>query len=178
MYIWGITKKYKSFSWSENFLSGHIFFGPVTIFGDNAMNFGVSIQSKKYGSINFRLPLPTGFFQRFKWHPLYFYVSPNGTPGSSTFYIGKSRNEGWKAKIRKELYGHNFKQTVKQHSEMLSLLDSFDNYDDYLLKQKNLTRSVLFEKFKPKKKFLINKEQLKQIVLEEVNRFRKERNII
>ncbi|MEE8729756.1 MAG: hypothetical protein SOI28_05715 [Rahnella inusitata] len=77
-------KEYKSFTWSESFLSGHINVGRVTIFGDNAMHWAVNIRTKRWGYICFRLP----FRSHRRWWPLYFYCSPNGTPWAATFKIG------------------------------------------------------------------------------------------
>jgi hypothetical protein len=103
--MWGITKKYKSLNWFENHMGGHISIGGITIYGENAMHWGVNIRSKKYGYICFRLP-----FRCFgKWWPLYFYVSPNGTPWASTFYMGKDKSQKKKSQLRKEAFGHNFK---------------------------------------------------------------------
>lgn len=50
-------KEYRSLSWWENFMSGHVSFGPVTIFGENAMHWAVNIKTKRWGYICFRLPL-------------------------------------------------------------------------------------------------------------------------
>lgn len=87
-----------------SYLSGHANLGPVTIFGLNAMHWGVTIKSKKYGRICFRLPLPCfGRFPR-----LYFYLSPNGTPWASTFCIGLGAKEKAKAILRRKEFGHNF----------------------------------------------------------------------
>lgn len=85
MYIWGITKKYKALSWWQNFMSGHISIGPVTIYGENAMHWAVNIYLKKRKTyFCFRLP-----FRCFgKWWPLYVYMSPNGTPSSATWKWG------------------------------------------------------------------------------------------
>lgn len=68
----------------SKYLGGHISIGPVTIFGLNAMHWGVSIHTKRFGFICFRLPLPC--YNQFP--ALYFYVSPNGTPWAATFIIG------------------------------------------------------------------------------------------
>ncbi|HZK70125.1 MAG TPA: hypothetical protein VFD03_01215 [Clostridia bacterium] len=90
----------------DRFLSGHIKLGRLTLYGRNAMNWGCNIYTKKYGYICFRLPL-TCFG---KWHPLYLYFSPNGTPWASTFMIGKKHDTGDYAlsRVRKYILGHNF----------------------------------------------------------------------
>lgn len=79
-------KKYKSLSWWENFMSGHVSVGPVTVYGENAMHWAVNIRTKRLGYICFRLPVRC--FGR--WWSLYFYTSPNGTPGKATFCIPKN----------------------------------------------------------------------------------------
>lgn len=91
---------------NENFLSGHISIGNLTIYGRNAMHWGVNLYTKKYGYICFRLPLPC--FGR--WWPLYFYCSPNATPWASTFMLGRKHDqENWcRARIRYSCFGHNF----------------------------------------------------------------------
>lgn len=89
------------------FLDGHWKFKNITVYGRNAMMWGVTIHTKKYGYICFRLPLPCH-----GWHPLYLYFSPNATPWASTFHIGGPKR--WKKKrrraaiSRKNLLGHNF----------------------------------------------------------------------
>ena len=88
----------------EHFLGGHVNVGPVTVFGENAMHWGVTIVTQKWGYVCFRLPIPS--FGR--WWPLYFYVSPNATPWASTFYIGPSRTERTASVLRRNKYGHNF----------------------------------------------------------------------
>jgi len=83
-------KKYPGLSFAENFLGGHICIGPITIFGENAMHWGVDIRIKRWGFICFRLP-----FRCFKrWWPLYFYVSPNGTPQHATFWLFGKKKKG------------------------------------------------------------------------------------
>lgn len=78
-------KKYRSLTWWENFMGGHISIGPITIYGENAMHWAVNVKTKRWGYICFRLP-----FRCFgRWHPLYFYVSPNGTPWAATFIFPK-----------------------------------------------------------------------------------------
>ena len=49
-------KRYPSLSIAENYLSGHISLGPVTIFGENAMHWAVVIETRT-GYLSFRLPL-------------------------------------------------------------------------------------------------------------------------
>lgn len=85
--FFGKKPKYESLSWWENFMGGHItIFGIITIFGENAMHWGVTIKiRKKY--LCFRLP-----FRCFgSWWPLYLYISPDGTPASATWSLFKTR---------------------------------------------------------------------------------------
>lgn len=91
----------------EKFLSGHISIGRLTIYGRNAMHWGVTFHTKKYGYICFRLPLRCYG----RWWPLYFYCSPNGTPWAATFMLGKKYNrDDWAlSRIRRLCLGHNFK---------------------------------------------------------------------
>lgn len=90
---------------AEKYLGGHIKIGKhVTIYGLNAMQWGVNIHTKKWGYICFRLPLPCwGRFPK-----LYFYISPNATPWASTYCIGKGSVERAKAILRRKEFGHNF----------------------------------------------------------------------
>lgn len=99
-------KRYPHLSFCQNFLGGHISLGSLTIYGENAMHWGVTIRSKRYGYICFRLP-----FKSFgRWIPLYFFLSPNATPWASTFYIGQNDWENQKelASKRRKAFGHNF----------------------------------------------------------------------
>lgn len=101
-------------------IGGHISKGNLTIYGDNAMHFGVTYRTKKYGYICFRLPIPCGIVDYFlygdklRWIPLYFYLSPNATPWASTFMLGKKHDrDDWAlARVRKRRFGHNFNTDV------------------------------------------------------------------
>lgn len=80
-----LRKKYLALSWMENFLGGYLRLGPITIYGENAMHWGVDIRTKKFGYVCFRLP-----FRCFgRWWPLYFYCSPDATPTIATFKLGR-----------------------------------------------------------------------------------------
>lgn len=95
---------------------GHINLGrKVTIYGLNAMQWAINIRTKRWGIVCFRLPLPC--FNKFP--PLYFYVSPNGTPRASTFCIGRGKKQRQLARIRRKTFGHNF-----------------DSWNDPILKEK------------------------------------------
>ena len=81
-------KRYPSLSFAENFLSGHISLGPVTIFGENAMHWAVVIETRT-GYLSFRLPLRCFG----AWWPLYCFHSPDGTPSKAKWW-------GWGRKAR------------------------------------------------------------------------------
>ena len=106
-------KPYPALSFRENFLGGHICLGSVTVYGENAMHWTVNIKTSRWGYVCFRLP-----FRCFgSWWPLYFYVSPNATPWASTLYMGESKSQKKKSKIRREKYGHNFNTELLQEGE-------------------------------------------------------------
>lgn len=90
----------------EKCFGSHISIGNLTIFGRNAMHFGITFWTKKYGYICFRLPL----FCYGRWHPLYLYFSPNATPWASTFMLGRKHDrQDWTlARLRRYRLGHNF----------------------------------------------------------------------
>lgn len=67
--------RYPALSWWENHAGGHVNFGPVTIYGENAMHWAVNIRTWG-GWFCFRLPLRC--FGR--WWPLYCYWSIDATP--------------------------------------------------------------------------------------------------
>lgn len=90
----------------DRYVGGHVHFGRFTIYGRNAMHWGVNIYTKRWGYVCFRLPF-TCFG---KWWPLYFYVSPNATPWASTFMIGRGHDNdsARRARARRAAFGHNF----------------------------------------------------------------------
>jgi hypothetical protein len=103
-------------------LSGHVSVGPITVYGRNAMHWGVTISTHRWGYICFRLPLRC--FGR--WWPLYFYLSPNGTPWASTFYLGQDRRcdrTKMRARMRREFFGHNF--DVEENYAALRQINDF-----------------------------------------------------
>lgn len=67
------------------YFGGHVSIGPITIYGENAMHWGVEIRVCRKGWLCFRLP----FLCYSRWWPLYLYFSPNATPQCATFKIGK-----------------------------------------------------------------------------------------
>lgn len=89
-------------------LKGHYTIGKITVYGLNAMHFSINIKSKKYGWICFR---PITFYKQF---PIYFYVSPDGTPSRATYYkqLGNSfrgKELEYKADLRRRRLKHNYK---------------------------------------------------------------------
>jgi hypothetical protein len=113
----GKMNKRKIGKWLDKVIGSHLNIGKrLTIYGDNAMNFGVTYWTKKYGYICFRLPLPVRIVDSFlygdkvRWQPLYFYVSPNATPWASTFMLGKKHDrDDWAlSRVRRVRLGHNW----------------------------------------------------------------------
>lgn len=133
MRIWGIHKKYKSLSWWENFMGGHITIGPVTIFGANAMCWTAQIRTKRWGYLC--ITLPSIARKRLGW-PFYIYLSPNGTPWACTYYRGSHKDEVIRARIRKLNFGHNF-STEKHYTELRTLNNKFSWFKvgDYDIEQ-------------------------------------------
>lgn len=74
----------------------------VTIFGANAMHFMVTVQTKRWGVVSFRL---VSFDKRF---PISLYCSPNGTPWACTYARGLGMQEQVRALVRRLNFGHNF----------------------------------------------------------------------
>lgn len=112
--IIGPKAKYPGLSWWENFMGGHITIGPITIYGANAMNWAVNIKSK-WGYICFSLPS----IRRYKYgRKPYFYISPDATPGSSTYYRGPRKEERIKSKYRRAMLGHNFNRNIPEVEEL------------------------------------------------------------
>ncbi len=106
-------KKYPGLSFWENYLGEHISMGRLTIYGENAMHWGVTFWTMKWGYICFRLP-----FRCFGgWWPLYFYVSPCATPWASTFYLGSNREQKIKSVRRRNKFGHNFNTDLMDMGE-------------------------------------------------------------
>lgn len=120
--LFGKKAKYETFNWWENFMSGHISIYKMTIYGANAMCWTVQIHTKRYGYICFTLP---SIRRNKSKQGYYFYLSPNGTPWASTFYIGYDKKEQIKAKIRKFNFGHNF-NTTDEYEKLRCLNNKFD----------------------------------------------------
>jgi hypothetical protein len=105
---------YKIDTWFDKYLGGHKNIGKLTIYGHNAMHWGITYYTKKWGYVCFRLPIPC-----YGWKPLYLYTSPNATPWAATFMLGKkSEPRDWAlARVRKMRFGHNF--NTDEHQEEL-----------------------------------------------------------
>jgi len=112
----------------EKALSGHLSIGPVTLYGANAMHWGVTISTRRWGYVCFRLPLPCFG----KWWPLYFYASPNATPWASTYSVGgghsklASLERSLQAESRRRAFGHGF--CVSQNAEELQRINQQARY--------------------------------------------------
>lgn len=59
----------------DRWFGSHLTFGPITIYGRNAMHFAVNIRTR-WGYVCFK-PLTRCFGV---WWPAYFYISPDATP--------------------------------------------------------------------------------------------------
>ena len=86
-------------------LSGRFSIGRLTVYGNNAMHWGVTLRTEKYGYICTRLP----FRSCGRWWPLYWYCSPVATPWAATFMLGHGHDDNWAlSRLRKKVLGHNF----------------------------------------------------------------------
>lgn len=66
----------------DRLFTGHVSFGPVTIFGHNAMHYAVQVRTKR----GFLVMRPTtGEDGEWRW---YAFSSPDGTPGRAAWGIG------------------------------------------------------------------------------------------
>ena len=107
----------------KKLISGHVSIGNLTIYGRNAMHWGVNYWTKKWGYICFRLPFTC--FGR--WWPLYFYTSPNATPWAATFMLGhKHDRRDWAlSRVRRIKLGHNFNVNNEEaYSELWEINNS------------------------------------------------------
>jgi hypothetical protein len=114
--------KRRSGNWFERNLSGHISirkFGHITLYGFNAMHVALNFHTRRWGWVCFH---PTMWCFG-GWWPWYFYVSPNGTPGTATYAIGPgvSKPEKRRAYIRRELLGHNFRVDDYDYRSILEI---------------------------------------------------------
>ena len=88
----------------------------ITIYwGNSAMHWAVNWWTKKYGYICWRPAIGR--------QKAYFYVSPNGTPWASTFYIGPDKDEYVQSRIRKTCFGHNWDPDGWDEEYQLSLYE-------------------------------------------------------
>lgn len=110
-------------NWLQRKLSGslsfRIFGRRVTIYGFNAMHGAIDISTRRWGWVCFQPP----FWMHGKWWPWKFYVSPNGTPGCSTFAIGPGidRRDKEGAPYRRQLLGHNYRVDDWHYPDLLNL---------------------------------------------------------
>lgn len=102
-------------------LRGHLSIGRLTIYGRNAMHWGVNFWTRRWGYVCFRLPL-TCFGC---WWPLYFYLSPNATPWAATLYLSRG-GFSRKARARRRRFGHGF--DTELHAEALRSFND-ENWD-------------------------------------------------
>ncbi|SNR91440.1 hypothetical protein [Hymenobacter mucosus] len=100
----------------------------VTIFGANAMHFMVTVRTKRWGVVSFRL---ISFDKRF---PLSLYCSPNGTPWACTYCVGLGPHEKIRSLMRRLNFGHNFNSWDDATYEQLRKLN---DKHDYLTKYKS-----------------------------------------
>lgn len=108
-------------------MGGHFSFGPVTVFGANAMRWTVQVSTKRWGYICVTLPVAARYITRrdgTKWWQWYFYLSPNGTPWASTYYRGSDQEEKIRAKIRNLNFGHGF-NVDNNYEELRALNNKF-----------------------------------------------------
>lgn len=92
-----------AFARLEDRMRGHAKLGSVTFYGANAMHWGVTVWTTRFGYVCFRLPFPC--FGR--WWPLYLYASPNATPWAATFFLDR-RGVSAQAEQRRAKFGHRF----------------------------------------------------------------------
>lgn len=124
----------------EKHFGGHISIGRLTVYGCNAMHWGVTFWTKRWGYICFRLP----FRCYRRWWPLYLYCSPNATPWASTFMLGRKHNrDNWAlARVRRRALRHNFKYESEPEDYNYKRLREINNilYPLQLLRNVNRER--------------------------------------
>lgn len=114
-----MSLKEKLDQWLGKKLGGYVTFGPVTVYGFNAMHVEIDIYTKRFGSVCFHPDLRF-LGQLAPWmlrdFPWYFYVSPNSTPWAATFAIGPGveRSEKLDAFRRWIMWGHNYRDQDPQ----------------------------------------------------------------
>lgn len=122
--------KKKVRNWLIKHLAGHItikWFGlHLTFYGFNAMQCAMNIYTRRWGWVCFRPPIHV-----LDWNwPWKFYVSPNATPGAATFAIGPgvSKEVKRRAKIRREVLGHNYPVDAFDYSDVLNIEEMADGW--------------------------------------------------
>lgn len=121
-------------------IRGRFSIGNLTIYGDTAMDFGVTFWTKRFGYICFRLPMPCGIADKLqfgkgyklRWHPLYLYISRNATPWAAVFMLGRKHSpKDWAlARVRKHVFGWKYNakddfqyERLRQINNMLSFIN-------------------------------------------------------
>jgi len=120
----------------DKYFGGHISIGKLTIYGRNAMRWGVNCRTKKWGYICFNLPIPINS----KISKFYFYLSPNATPWASTYYYGEDKREIRLSKLRKEAFGHGF-NTDKNYTELRHINDK-EKLSDRMIRDIQLRKLI------------------------------------
>ena len=113
--------------WCEDHLGGHItlkLFGKrITIYGFNAMRVAINISPTRWGYVCFH---PT-VYSMGRWHPWYFYISPNSTPWAATFAIGPgiASDDRRQVAVRRVYLKHGYR--TDDHSEEMDLIRELDD---------------------------------------------------
>ena len=109
--------------WLEKHLGEHLSFGPVTVFGFNAMHCAIQIWTRRWGYICFHPSLrflgPLAPWMLGKDWPWCFYLSPNATPWAATLSIGPGIDNETKlrARERARLWGHGYSTELHDPQE-------------------------------------------------------------
>jgi len=74
--------------WQDRIFRGHASFGPVVIYGANAMHWAIVIRTR-WGTVCYH-PSTRTYGSHWPW---YFYVSPDATPQSASFGCGPGYRE-------------------------------------------------------------------------------------
>jgi len=111
---------------------GHFTIGRLTVFGDNAMHFGCTFWTEKYGYLCWRLPIVCGLSGKIKygdklhWRPMYFYISRNATPWAAVFMLGRKHSpDDWAvARVRKRHFGWGYDSSDGHHVARLHAINN------------------------------------------------------
>lgn len=95
---------------------------------NTAMHLAIEFYTKKWGYVVIH--------PHIKGYPGYIYCSNNGTPSTSTFYIGPNKSERKRSKIRRLLMGHNFDYDNKYNRKINRLIiDLIEGYSDIFINE-------------------------------------------